>query len=67
MALGTANRTGGLGATTHDRPQSNVSVAAAVTGGREEHGKRPQQQGSDSGSCHVHPMLAIAPRSAKRS
>jgi hypothetical protein len=72
-------RTGGLGATTqgggkkkkknrgHDRPQSNVLVAAAVTGGREEHGKRPRQQGSDSGSCHVHPTLAIAPRSAKRS
>jgi hypothetical protein len=57
---------GGLGATTqsdgkkkknrdHDRSQSSAPVAAAATGGRDERGKRPRQQGSDSGSCPVHP------------
>jgi hypothetical protein len=59
-------RTGGSGATTqgggkkkknhgHDRPQSGAPVAVATAGGRDEHNKRPQQQGSDSGSCPVHP------------
>jgi hypothetical protein len=70
MALDAANRvtqTGGSGATTqgsgknkkknrgHDRPQFGASVAATVAGGRDERGKRPRQQGSDSGSCTVHP------------
>jgi hypothetical protein len=60
-------QTGGLGATTqgdgkkkkkncgHDRPQSGAPVAAAAAGGRDERGKHPRQQGSDSGSCPVHP------------
>jgi hypothetical protein len=60
-------QTGGSGATTqgggkkkkknrgHDRPHSGAPVAAAVAGGRDEHGKRPRQQGRDSGSCPVHP------------
>jgi hypothetical protein len=58
-------RTGGSGATTqgggkkkncgHDRPQSGAPVAVAATGGRDERVKRPRQQGSDSGSCLVHP------------
>jgi hypothetical protein len=60
---------GGLGAATqgggkkkkkkknrsHDKPQSGAPVAAAVAGGREESDKRPRQQGSNSGSCPVHP------------
>jgi hypothetical protein len=58
---------GGSGATTqgggkkkkknhgHDRPQSSVPIAAAVARGRDERGKCPRQQGSDSGSCPVHP------------
>jgi hypothetical protein len=60
-------RTGGSGATTqgggkkkkknrgHDRPQSGAPVTVAATGGRDECGKHPRQQGSDSGSCTVHP------------
>jgi hypothetical protein len=60
-------QTGGSGATTegggkkkkknhdHDRTQSGAPIAAAVTGGRDERGKCPRQQGSDSGSCPVHP------------
>jgi hypothetical protein len=59
-------RTGGSGATTqgggkkkknhgHDRPQSGAPAAVAATGGRDERNKRPRQQGSDSGSCPVHP------------
>jgi hypothetical protein len=59
-------RTGGSGATTlgggkkkknrgHDRPQSGAPVAVAATGGWDERGKRPRQQGSDSGLCPVHP------------
>jgi hypothetical protein len=59
-------RMGGSGATTqgggkkkknhdHDKPQFGAPVAAAATGGWEERGKRPRQQGSDSGSCPVHP------------
>jgi hypothetical protein len=39
----------------HDRPQSGAPVAAAATGGRDERGKRPRQQGSNSGPCPVHP------------
>jgi hypothetical protein len=58
---------GGSGATTqgggkkkkkncgHDRPQSGALVAVAAAGGRDERGKCPRQQGSDSGSCPVHP------------
>jgi hypothetical protein len=58
---------GGSGATTqgggkkkkknrgHDRPQSAAPVATAAAGGRDERNKCPQQQGSDSGSCPVHP------------
>jgi hypothetical protein len=60
-------QTDGSGATTqgggkkkkknhcHDRPQSGAPVAAAAAGGRDERDKRPRQQGSDSGSCPVHP------------
>jgi hypothetical protein len=60
-------RTGGLGATTqgggkkkkknrdHDKPQYGAPVTAAATRGREERDKRPRQQGSDSGSCPIHP------------
>jgi hypothetical protein len=60
-------RTSGSGATTqsggkdkkknrgHDRPQSGAPVTVAATGGRAERNKRPRQQGSDSGSCPVHP------------
>jgi hypothetical protein len=60
-------QTGVLGATTqgggkkkkknhgHDRPQSGAPVAAAATGGRDERDKCPRQQGSDCGSCPVHP------------
>jgi hypothetical protein len=39
----------------HDRPQSGAPVAIAAAGGRIERGKRPRQQGSNSGSCPVHP------------
>jgi hypothetical protein len=39
----------------HDKPQSGAPVAAAVAGGWDERGKRPRQQGSNSGSCPVHP------------
>jgi hypothetical protein len=39
----------------HDRPQSATPVAAVATGGRNERGKHPWQQGGDSGSCPVHP------------
>jgi hypothetical protein len=39
----------------HDRPQSGALVAVAAAGGRDERGKCPRQQGSDSGSCPVHP------------
>jgi hypothetical protein len=38
----------------HDRPQSSASVAVAAAGGRDERGKCPRQQGSNSGSCPVH-------------
>jgi hypothetical protein len=60
-------QTGGSGATTqgggkkkkknrgHDRLQSGAPVAADVARGRDECGKCPRQQGSDSGSCAVHP------------
>jgi hypothetical protein len=60
-------QTGGSGATTqgggkkkkknrgHDRPQSSAPIVVAAAGGWDERGKRPQQQGSDSGSCPVHP------------
>jgi hypothetical protein len=61
-------RTGGSGATTqgggkkkkkknrgHDRPHTGAPVAVAAAGGRDERSKRPRQQGSDSGSCPVHP------------
>jgi hypothetical protein len=59
-------RMGGSGATTqgggkkkknrgHDKPQSGAPVAVARTGDRDERDKRPQQQGSDSESCLVHP------------
>jgi hypothetical protein len=60
-------QTGGSGATTqgvgkkkkknrgHDRPQSGAPVIVAAAGGRDKCGKRPRQQGSDSGSCPVHP------------
>jgi hypothetical protein len=60
-------QTGGSSATTHgggkkkkknrghDRPQSGAPVAAAAAGGWDKRSKRPQQQGSDSGSCPVHP------------
>jgi hypothetical protein len=60
-------QTGGSGAATqgggkkkkknrgHDKPQSGAPVAAAAVGGRDERGKRPRQQGSNSGTCPVHP------------
>jgi hypothetical protein len=58
-------QTGGSGATTqgsgkkknrgHDKPQFGAPVAAAAVGGRDERDKRPRQQGSDSGSCSIHP------------
>jgi hypothetical protein len=60
-------QTGGSGATTkgggkkkkknrgHYRPQSGAPVATAAAGGRDERSKHPRQQGSDSGSCPVHP------------
>jgi hypothetical protein len=60
-------QTGGSGAATqgggkkkkknrgHDRSQSGAPVAAATAGGRDERRKRPRQQGSNSGSCPVHP------------
>jgi hypothetical protein len=38
----------------HDRPQSGAPVAVAAAGSRDERGKRPRQQGSNSGSCPVH-------------
>jgi hypothetical protein len=62
-----ATQTGGLGAAIqgggkkkkknhgHDRPQSGAPVVAAMVGGWDERGKRPRQQGSNSGSCPVHP------------
>jgi hypothetical protein len=58
---------GGSGATTQgggkkkkknrsrDMPQSGAPVAAAATRGWDERGKCPRHQGSDSGSCPVHP------------
>jgi hypothetical protein len=60
-------RTGGLGATTqgggkkkkknrgHDRLQSGAPVVVAAAGGWDERNKHPQQQGSDTRSCPVHP------------
>jgi hypothetical protein len=39
----------------HDRPQSGAPVTVAAAGGRDERGKRPRQQGSNSGSCPIHP------------
>jgi hypothetical protein len=60
-------QTGSSGATTqgggkkkkknrgHDRPQSGAPVATAAAGGQDDRNKRPRQQGSDSGSCPVHP------------
>jgi hypothetical protein len=39
----------------HDRPQSGAPVAIAAAGGRDNRSKHPRQQGSDSGSCPVHP------------
>jgi hypothetical protein len=60
-------QTGGSGAVTqdgkkkkkknrgHERPQSAAPVVATVTGGRNEHNKRPQPQGGNNGSCPVHP------------
>jgi hypothetical protein len=51
-ALGGGNKKKNRG---HDRPQSGAPVAASAAGGRDERGKRPRQQGSDSGSCPVHP------------
>jgi hypothetical protein len=44
----------------HDRPQSGTPVAAAAAGGRDERDKRPQQQGSDSASCPVHPNSCLS-------
>jgi hypothetical protein len=41
----------------HDRPQSGAPVAVATAGGRDKHDKRPRQQGSNSGSCPVHPNI----------
>jgi hypothetical protein len=60
-------QTGGSGATTqgggkkkkknrgHDKSQFGALVAAAAARNRDEHDKYPRQQGSDSGSCPVHP------------
>jgi hypothetical protein len=60
-------QTGGSGAATqgggkkkkknrgHDKSQSGAPVTAAAAGGRDERDKRPRQQGSNSGSCPVHP------------
>jgi hypothetical protein len=60
-------QTGGSGAVTHDgkkkkkknrgheKPHSAALVVAAVTGGRNEHNKRPRPQKGNSGSCPAHP------------
>ena len=40
---------------SHDSPLSGAPVAVAAAGGQDKHDKCPQQQGSDSGSCPVHP------------
>jgi hypothetical protein len=69
MALGTIDRSrpdGWSGVITqddkkkkknhdHEKPPSAAPVVAAATGGRNEHNKRPQPQGGNNGSCHVHP------------
>jgi hypothetical protein len=39
----------------HEKPQTAAPVVAAATGGRSERNKRPRPQGSNSGSCPVHP------------
>jgi hypothetical protein len=39
----------------YDKPQFGSPVAVAAAGGRDERNKRPRQQGSDIGSCPVHP------------
>jgi hypothetical protein len=39
----------------HDRSQSGALVTTATAGGQDERDKRPRQQGSNSGSCPVHP------------
>jgi hypothetical protein len=39
----------------HEKPQSAAPIVAAATGGRSERNKRPRPQGSNSGSCPVHP------------
>jgi hypothetical protein len=39
----------------YEKPQCAASVTTAATGGRDERGKRPQQEGTDSGSCPVLP------------
>jgi hypothetical protein len=61
-------RMGGSGATTqgggkkkkkknrgHDRPHAGAPTAVAAAGVRDERSMCPRQQGSDSGSCPVHP------------
>jgi hypothetical protein len=39
----------------HERPQTAALVVAATADGQSEHNKRPRPQGSNSGSCPVHP------------
>jgi hypothetical protein len=39
----------------HEKPQTAAPVVATATGGRSERNKRPRPQGSNSGSCPVHP------------
>jgi hypothetical protein len=39
----------------YDKPQSGAPVATTTVGGRDERSKHPLQQGSDSGSCPIHP------------
>jgi hypothetical protein len=59
-------QTGGSGATTqdgkkkkknrgHEKPRCTAPIVAATTGGQSERNKRPRPQGSNSGSCPVHP------------
>jgi hypothetical protein len=59
-------QTGGLGAVAqdgkkkkknrgHERPQTAAPVVTAATGGRGERNKHPGPQGSNSGSCPMHP------------
>jgi hypothetical protein len=71
-------QTGGSGVVTQDgkkkkkncgseRPSCAAPVVAATNGGQNKRNKRPRTKRGNSGSCHVHPTVAIESRSVARS